>query len=141
MLTTAEVQFPKFREDPDQYQQSQTKWSEVFNDALKPIDPAGWDVWLNDPFHEGTPIFSRVHRAMKIGVVINQILPSDDELSFRAYLDIFAPDSNEDLVEHVVIMATLTKASKTKAAKVLRHYLQGHRPKQEIVTICEELTG
>jgi hypothetical protein len=122
------------------YLKSQAEWSDVF-DALELADQAGWVVWLEDPFREGLPIFSRVNRGMKKGVVINQILPADDEFGFRAYLDIFAPDSTEDLVEHVVITATLTPKSKESAATLLRHYLRHQSPPEKIVAVCEELTG
>jgi hypothetical protein len=141
MITTSDVRFPKFRENPDDYRQSQKEWLDVFSDALKPADQAGWDVWLQDPFLEGAPMFSRVNRAIRKGVVVNQILPSDDSLGFRAYLDIFAPDSAEDRIEHVVITTVLTDTTKKKAAALLRQYLRGQRPKQEIVATCEDLTG
>ena len=72
MLDTSEIKFPKFRENRDDYMQSQREWLEVFNAALQPIHQAGWEDWLRDPFSEGTPIFSRVNRQMKKGVVINQ---------------------------------------------------------------------
>lgn len=90
MIITSEIKFPKFREDRNQYDQSQREWLDVFNAALEPINQAGWEDWLRDPFFEGTPIFSRVNRRAKTGkpqgIIINQILPSDDDLSFRGVL-------------------------------------------------------
>jgi hypothetical protein len=144
MLATSEIKFPKFRENRDEYIQSRREWLEVFNAALKPINQAGWEDWLRDPFFEGTPIFSRVNRHIKTGkpqgIVINQILPSDDDLSFRAYLDIFADDSDVDLVEHVVITSTLTEQSKEKSRKLINKYLVDKLPPGEIERLCEALT-
>jgi hypothetical protein len=141
MITVSDIRFPRFRKNLDEYRQSQQEWLDVFNDALKPVGQAGWQAWLQDPFHQGAPIFSRVNRTMKKGVVLNQILPSDDEFGFRAYLDIFAPDSTEDMVEHVVINTVLTDTTKIKAATLLRQFLRGGSCKQEIVAICDDLTG
>jgi hypothetical protein len=141
MITSSEIKFPKFREYRLEYKQSQEEWLEVFNTALKPINQAGWEGWLQDPFFEGTPIFSRVNRQLKKGVIVNQILPSDDELKFRAYLDIFAPDSDIDLVEHVVITTTLSEESKNKARELIKAYLVHKRPKADMVQLCEDLTS
>jgi hypothetical protein len=141
MITTSEIKFPGFRENRDEYMQSQREWLEVFNAALKPIHQSGWEDWLRDPFFEGTPIFSRVNRRMKKGIVINQILPSDDDLDFRAYLDIFAEDSDVDLVEHVVITSTLTGETKTKARELINAYLVRKLLPEQIVRLCEDLTN
>jgi hypothetical protein len=140
MLDTSEIKFPKFRENRDDYMQSQREWLEVFNAALQPIHQAGWEDWLRDPFSEGTPIFSRVNRQMKKGVVINQILPSADDLDFRAYLDIFAEDSDVDRVEHVVIASVLIDETKEKAGKLIKAFLVERRPPAEIERLCEILT-
>ena len=141
MIATPEIKFPKFRENRHEYMQSQKEWLEVFNAALKPINQTGWEAWLQDPFFEGAPIFSRVNRLLKKGVIVNQILPSDDELRFRAYLDIFAPDSDIDLVEHIVITTILSEESKTKARELINAYLVHKRPQADIVRLCEDLTA
>jgi hypothetical protein len=144
MIITSEIKFPRFREDRHEYDQSQREWWDVFNAALKPINQAGWEDWLRDPFFEGTPIFSRVNRRVKTGkpqgIVINQILPADDDLSFRAYLDVFAPDSDVDLVEHVVITSTLSEKSKDKAKKLINAYLVHKLSPEKIGRLCEDLT-
>jgi hypothetical protein len=144
MIITSEVKFPGFREDRHQYEQSQKEWSDVFNAALKPINHAEWEDWLRDPFFEGTPIFSRVNRRVTTGksqgIVINQILPSDDDLGFRAYLDVFAADSDVDMVEHVVITSTLTETSKDKAEKLISAYLVHKLSPEKIARLCEDLT-
>jgi hypothetical protein len=140
MLATSEIMFSKFRENRDEYMQSQREWLEVFNAALKPIHQTGWEDWLRDPFFEGTPIFSRVNRRMKKGIVINQILPSDDDLAFRAYLDIFADDSDVDLVEHVVITSVLSEETKEKARMLINAHLVHKLPSAEIERLCEILT-
>src|SRR5215469_786698 len=121
MSNVSEVALSRFRSDPKEYAESQREWLSAFNVAIKPVNQAGWVDWLQDPFHEGTPIFSRVNRKLSPpkGVVINQILPTDDDFTFRAYLDIFAPDSAEDTVEHVVIEAILSDDSKCKAVELI----------------------
>jgi hypothetical protein len=141
MIITSEIRFPKFRENRDDYLQSQAEWSAVFDAALKRTHQAGWADWLNDPFLEGTPIFSRVNRRLKKGIVINQILPSDDDLNFRAYLDIFAPESDEDLVEHVVITSILNNEAKEKALKLMNAFLVVKPPAQIITALCDDLMG
>jgi hypothetical protein len=141
MITTSEILFPGFREDRHEYEQSRREWLGVFNAALEPAGDTDWQEWLRDPFCEGTPIFSRVDRRRKTGIVVNQILPSDDELEFRAHLDIFAPDSVVDLVEHVAITCTLSETSKRKAAKLINAYLGRRSPPNEIARLCETLTG
>jgi hypothetical protein len=144
MITTSEIKFPGFRENRDEYVQSQREWLELFNAALKPVHQVGWEEWqedwLRDPFFEGTPIFSRINRRRKRGIVINQILPSDDDLSFRAYLDTFASDS-DDRVEHVVITSTLTDKSKSKAQRLINAYLAHKLSSAEIEHLCEALTN
>lgn len=140
MLTTSEIEFAKFRENRGEYMQSQREWTKLFDAALKPSHQPDWVDWLRDPFFEGTSIFSRVNRRMKKGIVINQVLPSDDDLSFRAYLDIFADDSGVDLVEHVVITSTLTEGSKGKVRKLIDDYLVRRLPPDEIERLCEALT-
>jgi hypothetical protein len=144
MIITSEIRCPRFRVDRHEYKQSQKEWLDVFNAALKPINQAGWEDWLRDPFFEGTPIFSRVNRRVKTGkpqgIVINQILPSDDDLSFRAYPDVFAPDSDVDLVEHVVITSTLSEKSKNKARKLINAYLVHKLSPENIGRLCEDLT-
>jgi hypothetical protein len=144
MIITSEILFPKFRDNSHEYEQSKKEWLDVFNAALQPVNQAGWEDWLRDPFLEGTPIFSRVNRRVKTGkpqgIVINQILPSDDNLSFRAYLDVFAPDSDIDRVEHVVITSTLSGKSKAKAQKLINAYLVHRLPPEKIVRLCEDLT-
>jgi hypothetical protein len=139
MITTSEIKFPRFRENRDQYKLSQREWLEVFNSALKPINHTGWEDWLRDPFFEGTPIFSRVNHRRKKGIVVNQILPSDDALSFRAYLDTFASNS-PDQVEHVVITSTLTDNSKDKARELIKAYLVEKLLPDQIEHLCEALT-
>src|SRR5271167_2650576 len=141
MKATSEIKFPKFRENRHEYKQSQKEWLEVFNAALRPINQAGWEGWLQDPLFEGAPIFSRVNRQLKKGVIVNQILPSDDELRYRAYLDIFAPDSDIDLVEHVVITTTLSEEAKNKSRELINAYLVHKRPNADIVLLCEDLTA
>jgi hypothetical protein len=142
MITTSEIMFPKFREDRAEYLRSRQQWSDLFDAVVKTGDRAGWDDWLRDPFFEGTPIFSRVNRREKKGIVVNQILPADDDLEFRAYLDVFASDSDTDLVEHLVITSTLTEAAKSKAAKLVRAYLAGGKPAPGVMArLCEQLTG
>jgi hypothetical protein len=140
MLDTSEIKFPKFRENLDDYMQSQREWLGVFNTALKPIHQTGWEDWLRDPFIEGTPIFRRVNRRMKKGVVINQILPSADDLDFRAYLDVFAEDSAVDSVEHVVITTVLIEETKEKVRKLINAFLVDKLPPAEIERLCEILT-
>jgi hypothetical protein len=49
MLDTSEIKFPKFRENRDDYMQSQREWLQVSNAALQPIHQAGWEDWLRDP--------------------------------------------------------------------------------------------
>ncbi len=142
MSNISEVSLPHFRSDPKEYAGSQREWLAIFNEALKRVNQTGWEEWLHDPFHEGTPIFSRVNRKFNPpkGVVINQILPTDDDFSFRAYLDIFAPDSTEDMVEHVVIESILSDGSKRKAVELINAYLVLKLPQAEIVKLCEQLT-
>ncbi len=144
MIITSEIKFPRFREDRYEYEQSQREWLDVFNAALKPINQAGWEDWLRDPFFEGTPIFSRVNRRAETGkpqgIVINQILPSDDDLSFRAYPDIFAPDSDADVVEHVVITTTLSEKSMNKAGRLINAYLVHKLSPEKIERLCADLT-
>jgi hypothetical protein len=140
MLATSEIKFPNFCENRDDYMQSQREWLEVFDAALKPIHQAGWEDWLRDPFFEGTPIFSRVNRRMKKGLVINQILPSGDDLDFRAYLDVFAEDSAVDSVEHVVITTVLIEETKEKVRKLINAFLVDKLPPAEIERLCEILT-
>jgi hypothetical protein len=144
MIITSEIKFRRFREDRHEYEQSQREWLDVFNAALKPINHAGWEDWLRDPFFEGTPIFSRINRRVRTGkaqgIVINQILPPDDDLSFRAYLDVFAPDSDIDLVEHVVITSTLSEKSKNKARRLINAYLVQKLSPEKIVRLCVDLT-
>lgn len=141
MITTSEVMFPRFREDRSEYEQSRQAWLDVFDSALPPADQADWDEWLRDPFFEGTPIFSRVDRRRKKGIIVNQILPPDDALGFRAHLDRFAPDSVADLVEHVVITCTLSEKSKNKAGKLIQAYVVHKLAPDEIARLCEHLTG
>src|SRR5579863_802907 len=140
MDTLSAVHLSHFRDDPGEYAESQQEWLGIFNEAIKPVNQVGWENWLRDPFHEGTPIFSRVNRRTTPpkGVVINQILPSDDDLTFRAYVDIFAPDSVEDLVEHVVIVAVLSEDAKRKARQLINAYVVRKLPQKKIVELCEQ---
>lgn len=143
MSNISEISLSHFRTDSKEYEESRRQWSAIFDEALKPVNQKkGWEEWLQDPFREGTPIFSRVNRGFNPpkGVVINQILPTDDDFSFRAYLDIFAPDSTEDMVEHVVIESILSDDSKRKAVELINAYLVLKLPQAEVSKLCEQLT-
>jgi hypothetical protein len=140
MSAKSEVEFLRFREDPEQYENSKREWSRVFDEAVSITGTAEWSNWLREPFVDGSPILSRINRAAKHGIVINQILPEEDELSFRAYLDGFA-DGSDQHVEMLVITCTLTQTSKNKAARLIREYYQAGVSSREMELLCEQATG
>ena len=139
MSASGPVEFPRFRQDHDEYDKAQAAWSEVFRHAIGSDYLARWTGWLLDPFLEGSPIFSRINRANHRGIVINQILPEEDDLRFRAYLDEFATDSPEE-VGYLAITCPLTDAAKDKAKKLIYEYGRQGAARDEMERFCQEAT-
>lgn len=138
MITTSEIRHPRFREVRDEYLKSQQEWLDVFKSATGSACPECWEDWLRDPFLDGTPIFSRINRGTKRGIVINQILPADDDLQFRAYTDTFASGS-EDQVDHLVITSVLTNEAKEKARTLIETYVAPDLRPEDIERVCQTL--
>ena len=139
MSAAAAAEFPHFRGDPNEYAESQDAWDRVFYAADPNARYQEWRPWLNDALHEGAPIYSRVNFHLRKAVVINQILPNEDDFAFRAYLDDFAEGTN-DQVRMLVITCLLNEAAKSDAIRVIRKYLTPGATDAEIKRLCDKLT-
>lgn len=139
MSAATPLEFPGFRQNSADYDGSREAWQTVFQRAIGRDHLAEWENWLQDPFAEGAPIFSRVNYGTRRGVVINQILPQEDDLRFRAYVDEFAAGSTEEMV-YLSITCPLTETAKEKATKLIYEHGRHGAARDEMERLCAEAT-
>lgn len=133
------LDFSGFRHNRADYDGSREAWRAVFQTAIGNDHLAQWEEWLQDPFAEGSPIFSRVNYGTRRGVVINQILPEEDDLRFRAYVDEFATDTVDEIV-YLSITCPLTEMAKKKAEKLIFEHGRHGAARDEMERFCAEAT-
>src|ERR1700761_2987219 len=100
---------PKFRGYRGDYLRSQAVWEDVFHELTTDTEDIWESNWVNDALGDGSCLFSKIDRARRIGIIIDQILPQDDTIHFRAFE--FTFDSDGDQPIHCLrIVAVLTEA-------------------------------
>jgi len=121
--------FPKFLQDPRQYERSRRHWADLLRDATGLDGQAGsWTVpWFSTLEMDGNPIFSAVCPDRGLGLRVIQFGPeevvSEDQLDFGWYLDKFQGDGPVPIRE-LVISCSLSAANSEKAASLIRHWVR-----------------
>ena len=130
---------PQFRQDPEAYVQARKLWEALFESVVEKAR-SNWQPWIGDPFRDGNAIFSRVSRRGRKGIIINQILPSDDSLLFKSWMGVFGSPDHEDEIEHLTIACMLTADSLKSAEFLIDCYVNRRLSYDEMTRLTAELT-
>lgn len=132
--------FPQFRSNAKEYEESRKRWQSAFNSVVPEATKPKWKDWLTDKFHDGTAIFSRRSDKIRKGIVINQVLPEDDSLVFRAWMGTFGSKEYGDEIERLTIQCMLTDASIRNAKTLIKALIVDRLPYQEMEKRCVDAT-
>lgn len=136
----SQVKLLHFREDPHAYAVSRKHWQRLFTSIAKKRPDLAWKEWLKDPFLEGRPIFSQVSENIGRGVAINQVLPSDDSLAFRAWMSVFGSQEYGDEIVTLNISCMRIDEVDEWVKGLLREFIIGERPYSFMEELCAEFT-
>jgi hypothetical protein len=129
-----------FRTKEPEYAQARKRWTEAFDDVVRDPAQAEWKDWFADQLHDGTGIFSRVSQRLRKGVTINQVLPADDSLVFRAWMSTFGTQQYGDEIERLTIQCMLTDDSVSRAKALIKAFIVDHFSRQEMDKRCSAAT-
>lgn len=137
------TRFPRFLDDPKEYQQAETLWRERWSDLLRRLGQEWlWQSpWLStsfadgSPSQDGNPIFSAVSPRLRRGVRVIQIEPSDKPRELYAWTDTFGEGEREPIKE-LVLTCVLTDQTLLDAVDLMKRWLT-----DEEADFSEEHTG
>ncbi len=119
------ARFPGFLDHPDIYATSCRYWQEL----LKEAGPDWQTPWLKtcfmngEPFMDGNPIASAIHRRTRRGIrIIQEPLAGSSTIS--AWFDRFDADGPEEVLELVIVLSATERTLK-EAAKLVQEWLGG----------------
>jgi hypothetical protein len=128
----AELLYPQFLSDVNQYMQAEAYWRKAWDELVRSSGRADeWHTpWLDNcfgngtPCRDGNPIFSAVSERRKLGVRIIQHGPSSpEELDFDWWVDSFGPDSEEGAIQELVISCVLSDQTAERLVHLLANWL------------------
>src|SRR5437763_11415831 len=115
----ADLLFPGFLEDNDQYKRSEDHWQKLWKEVLQFTGKQGeWSCpWMTasredgTPEQDGNPIFTALNERGPLGVrIIQYERESPDEIDFDFWTDIFGERTDPNAVRELVISCELTNA-------------------------------
>jgi hypothetical protein len=98
--------FPRFRKNEEQYRLSKTFWEFAFFEAFdgRTNEIQLWKPWVADTFTEGMPIFSRVNDDSSRGIVLQQVVQTNDEKAwFKCWTSEFGEDRDPPKIPYLFI--------------------------------------
>jgi len=117
--------FTEFASDNDDYRYSQLFWDNAFREALgKKAD--SWVDWMQDPFCDGHPIFSKINNLLSKGIVlqqVNRVLQQvdrkNDKFWFKCWRSEFSDDKN-DAIPYLFIETFVSGPSRERFIDLIR---------------------
>jgi hypothetical protein len=137
-VPSSRIKYAGFRDGDHDYVLSQRHWKRLFESVVG--TRYAWQPWLKDHFRQGQPIFSRVSKQLSMGVVINQVLPSDDSLTFRAWMSVFGSKEYNDEVTTLNITCMPVDETDSLVKALLREFIVHRRTCSSMEHLCAELT-
>ena len=142
--------FPKFLDDPSEYQRAQVHWERLVDQAAKEAGQQGeWRPWMVKSFADGTPLpldgnpifeakSSRLNRAVRIV----QSPPESDEPVIVAYLDRVGGEGPENTptTDELVITLALSEETKSIAERLIRLWTNARTTRDQMAGTITELT-
>ncbi len=139
--TEPRIMFPRFRTEHADYVKAQKHWNAVFDSVVHGPSKIEWNEWFPDkPPYDGNGIFSRVSRRLRKGILINQVMPVDDSLIFRAWMNTFGMKGYDDEIEYLTISCIPTEESLKEAGSLIRAYLVDQLPRHKMEALCAKMT-
>lgn len=125
-----EYLFPRFLDDPREYEQAEALWASAWAELVARAGQQGqWQSpWLSTqfadgtPFHDGNPIFSAVSPTQRRGVRVIQHEPSQAAEDLSSWTDTFAAGEAE-AIEEPVVSCALTRQTLSDALALMERWI------------------